>query len=47
MPKIGESEFNWDSSCLAREYDRWIVCIDMDFIAHKEKLYIWMDRAKR
>ena len=37
MPKIGEPEFNWDAPCLAREYDRWMVCIEMNFIAHKEK----------
>ena len=37
MPKIGEPEFNWDAPCLAREYGRWMVCIEMNFIAHKEK----------
>ena len=37
MLKIGEPEFNWDAPCLAREYDRWMVCVDMSFIAHKEK----------
>ena len=37
MPKIGEPEFNWDAPSLAREYDRWMVCIDMNFIVHKEK----------
>ena len=37
MPKIGEPEFNWDAPWLARECDRWVVCIDMNLIAHKEK----------
>ena len=37
MPKIGEPEFNWDAPSLAREHDRWMVCIDMNFIVHKEK----------
>ena len=37
MHKIDEPEFNWDAPCLTREYDRRIVCIDMSFIAHKEK----------
>ena len=37
MPKIGEPEFNWDAPCLASEYDRWMVCIDMNFIVQKEK----------
>ena len=37
MPTIGEPEFNWDAPCWAREYDRWMVCIDMNFIVHKEK----------
>ena len=37
MTKIGETEFNCDASCLAREYDRWMRCIDMNLTAHKEK----------
>ena len=37
MPKKDKHEFNWDAPCLTREYDRWMVCIEMNFIAHKEK----------
>ena len=55
MPKIGEPEFNWDVPCLAREYDRWMVYIDMSFIAHKENfdqkmasyLYGWIGQKVR
>ena len=55
MPKIGESEFNLDAPCLAREYDRWMVCIDMNFIAYKEKddkkmasyIYGWIEQKGR
>ena len=37
MPKIGKTELKWYALGLAREYDRWVVCIDMSFIAHKEE----------
>ena len=55
MPKIGEPDFNWDAPCLAREYDRWMVCIEMNFIAHKEKdgkimasyIYGWIGQKGR
>ena len=30
-------QLNWDAPCLATEKDRWMACIDMTFIAHKEK----------
>ena len=52
---IGEPELNWYAPCLAREYDRWMVCIEMNFIAHKEKddkimasyIYGWIDQKGR
>ena len=55
MPKIGEPDFNWDAPCLAREYDRWMVCIEMNFFAHKEKddkimasyIYGWIGQKGR
>ena len=55
MPKIGEPEFNWDAPCLAREYDRWMVYIEMNFFAHKEKddkimasyIYGWIGQKGR
>ena len=55
MPKISKPEFNCDVPCLAREYDRWMVYIDINFIAHKEKddkimvsnIYGWMGQKGR
>ena len=55
MPKIGEPEFNLDALLLAREYDRWMKCIDMNFNAHKEKddkimasyTYAWIGQKGR
>ena len=37
MAKICESEFNWNAPCLATEYEGQLVCIDMHFIANKDK----------
>ena len=52
MYKIGELEFSYVVPAVGREYKRKKVCIDMNFIAHKEEenkiiasyIYGWMGK---
>ena len=55
MHKIGDPEFSYDAPCVAREYERWKVCIDMNFTFCKGKgnkkmvgyIYGWIGKKDR
>ena len=55
MPEISEYGFNRGAPCLAKDYERWKMYTDMNFIAHKEKddkmmatyIYGWIGQKGR